>query len=98
MTELMDGGEKALVLFPEHARGEIGARAVHFDDVVAVAIGHVEDEIADDERRRSGGGARVRADTIELPDLAAIGDAQGLELAVGGHDEAAIAGEISDGG
>lgn len=65
--------------------------------MVPVAIGHVEDEIADNERRRNRGRTRVGSDAVKLPHFASVRDAQRPELAVRGNDNAALAGEISDG-
>src|SRR4051794_14272323 len=90
----MDGRKQSLVLFPEHARGEISASAIHLYHMVAVAIRHVEDEIADNQRRGSCGRARVGTDAVELPNLATICYANGLELAVRGHHHAVVASKL----
>src|SRR5258705_253762 len=97
MTELMDGCEQSLVFLPEHARGQVRASAVHFDHVVPVAVRHIEDEIADNERCGNCSGTRVWADAVEFPYLGTIRDAEGFQLAIGGDDDAAIAGEVCDG-
>src|SRR6185369_10063460 len=77
--------------------GEIGAGAVHFHNVVPVAIGHVEDVVADDERGGSCRCTGVGLDAVELPNLATVGNAQRLELTIRRDDDATLAGEISNG-
>src|SRR5262249_30893961 len=90
LEELVHGGVGAVILAPKDSR--LGTRrvAIEGNDAHEIAIGQMHDALPDDQRGRGRSAAEVGPEHVEFPQLPAIRHAQGLELAIGGDEQATL--------